>query len=1022
MFNSFFRFLSLLLIQIFLLTNLSFSLGVGNLTQGSAHFLGAKADKGKEFNDLIVDIYNLMLRMLLGSSEKQQAIIIDEDIVNFDDPNLLLLILPLMKDMITQIMNRDFDFIIKIKHAENASILRQKYITMLNLYDIRGKFNIIFAVEEDVARYCASKKDLDVIDIEEPGHFTLYDIILRLKDSIEASEVHEDALGTLEKEAIALIVRTHKVAKPKPEGGTLMPKKIPTVEVARTSAQVFKDISFGTAGYRGNNSLAFLASKATPLRLEALLKDKKLTALEKENLEKYMQVIKTDEAKEEINVHVAALLGISMARVALKYNGEHAERKVDEIILCKDPRGAGQEYVDTLARAILGEAGTKLKVTVLAGYTTTPELSWLILHEGNHKNAWGLNVTSSHNPFWFTGFKPEYFGRLAPNSFTDAMAEEYQHVYQDTIEFNGAYELAAEDAAADFVTIIKRDQVVEKYSAQLLNRLVEIGIIAEPAYKAFSDLVEAYDGKLALDVKWGAGIDFWNNFKAKLSPEAQEKFLIFNNTPGGSDGIFDTNKPEPALANLGNLKDVMEEKDCGLGTDPDGDRTTVVEKVGKGLEEISMNELAGLFVFEKLNALLKDPKDIKEIVLATTLVSSKFAGLIVEYFKPQFEAKGIKVKIYENLPVGFKNFGETPETDKEASQNLLAEKPGRFSLCFEESGGMSLGGWVQEKDGALGCLLAAGMRMKHEKSLLQQVEDIKKVIGRALVYEKDKTGMDHPKIKEKGYNKCAPDFKAYFNKAKTDPAKNAEFIAGLQAFIGQEYKISALETVDGLKINLSAKDGLGGFIAFRLSGTEPIARVYANLWGPIANSEEVKERTVLLRQGGMRFFAGFIVEQALGKIAVVQDTPAGADKSVPKEIDVDEAKKFIQEVLKEAKEIEQVYGERKPEDVRFEAIIRVLKRNHNWHDYLTSMAQAFGLWQFIDEADDTSVYQGIEGVLEVLNLLVKHAQTLDKFKFDEQSSLSYWQRLEAVKAGDVEVAEMLDEISPKLIGLVNMSA
>ncbi len=44
-----------------------------------------------------------------------------------------------------------------------------------------------------------------------------------------------------------------------------------------------------------------------------------------------------------------------------------------------------------------------------------------------------------------------------------------------------------------------------------------------------------------------------------------------------------------------------------------------------------------------------------------------------------------------------------------------------------------------------------------------------------------------------------------------------------------------------------------------------MARVYINLWWPIAKSREVRERTGLLRQGGMRFFFGFIVEQALGK-------------------------------------------------------------------------------------------------------------------------------------------------------------
>lgn len=136
-------------------------------------------------------------------------------------------------------------------------------------------------------------------------------------------------------------------------------------------------------------------------------------------------------------------------------------------------------------------------------------------------------------------------------------------------------------------------------------------------------------------------------------------------------------------------------------------------------------------------------------------------------------------------PVGFKYLGEMIARDE-----LL--------LGGEESGGLSIRGHVPEKDGILACLLAVEMVARTGKSLDTLLDDLFARVGALYPSRQDihLTPAQQERLKE---NLTSP------------PTQ----VAGIP--------VDRLVTVDGLKLYLNG----GSWLLVRASGTEPVARLYA---------------------------------------------------------------------------------------------------------------------------------------------------------------------------------------------------
>jgi phosphomannomutase len=233
------------------------------------------------------------------------------------------------------------------------------------------------------------------------------------------------------------------------------------------------------------------------------------------------------------------------------------------------------------------------------------------------------------------------------------------------------------------------------------------------------------------------------------------------------DVLFGGHAPEPDGHLLNDLRDKMRQSGAriGIATDGDADRFGIVDEDGTYM---SPNYVIAL-LFDYLVASRGWRNGVAKSVATTNLVNA-LAG-------------HHKVELHET-PVGFKYIGELIKQDK-------------IAIGGEESAGLSIRYHVPEKDGVLAGLLCCEMVATLGKSLQEQL--------RALFA---KVGSFYP-LRE--------------NFRLTDEVK-AKFTERLQAQPREfaSKKVAQVVRTDGLKLVLED----GSWVCYRLSGTEPVVRIY----------------------------------------------------------------------------------------------------------------------------------------------------------------------------------------------------
>jgi alpha-D-glucose phosphate-specific phosphoglucomutase len=234
------------------------------------------------------------------------------------------------------------------------------------------------------------------------------------------------------------------------------------------------------------------------------------------------------------------------------------------------------------------------------------------------------------------------------------------------------------------------------------------------------------------------------------------------------DVLFGGHAPEPSDELLGACREKMKETGAAIGiaTDGDADRFGVVDQDGTFIQP---NYIIAL-LFDYLVETRGWKNGVAKSVATTNLINALA------------EEKGIP--LYET-PVGFKYIGELINEDK-------------IAIGGEESAGLTIRGHVPEKDGVLAGLLAAEMVAVRGKSLGEQ---LKKIFARVGSYYPNRENFHlTPEVKEK-----------FTEKIRTDPAE----LSGR--------KVTQVVRTDGLKLVLED----GSWVGYRLSGTEPVVRVYS---------------------------------------------------------------------------------------------------------------------------------------------------------------------------------------------------
>ena len=357
---------------------------------------------------------------------------------------------------------------------------------------------------------------------------------------------------------------------------------------------------------------------------------------------------------------VADYLTTELANSASPLRGR--DRKV---FLIYDCRFLGREFA-LAAAEVLAASGFKPLLAVRD--TPTPVLAFTIR---KRKALGGLNISASHNPPEYSGFKfSKYDGAGAGPEITKQVEATASRLQDRNWQFKsamvGTYQCQEFDPQPDYF--------------KQIHKLVEFDVIRKAKLK------------IAVDLMHGCGRGYLDT----LLKEAGAKLTVFHDD---INPLFGGHPPEPSAEHLTEVRQAIRSRraQLGLATDGDADRFGVVDADGTWL---SPNQVLALTLYH-----LKKNRGWTGAAVRTVPTSHQIDAV----------AAWLGVKMHET-PVGFKYIGA-----------LMESEP--IIVGGEESGGLSVKGHVPEKDGILACLLMAELVARERKSLGRILKDLEKHIG-----------------------------------------------------------------------------------------------------------------------------------------------------------------------------------------------------------------------------------------------------------------------------------------------------
>ncbi|MBI5190438.1 MAG: phosphoglucomutase/phosphomannomutase family protein [Nitrospirae bacterium] len=242
----------------------------------------------------------------------------------------------------------------------------------------------------------------------------------------------------------------------------------------------------------------------------------------------------------------------------------------------------------------------------------------------------------------------------------------------------------------------------------------------------------------------------------------------------GRDPYFGGTNPEPVEANLSALVEVMRGNgyDLGIALDGDADRFTVVDSDGSFVTPHQ--------VFALLMMHLRKNRKLDGLVVKTVSTSTLIDRL----------AADLGLKVVET-PVGFKHI----------CAHMLNED---VLIGGEENGGIGFKGYLPERDGLLSSLMLVEMMAAEGRGLRELLSALEKRYG-PHCYRRLDLKLSGP---------------------VQEPL--CEKISDRAAEVYRDFGVRQVRAFDGVKVLFDD----GSWILFRLSGTEPLLRVYCEAGDP----------------------------------------------------------------------------------------------------------------------------------------------------------------------------------------------
>lgn len=251
------------------------------------------------------------------------------------------------------------------------------------------------------------------------------------------------------------------------------------------------------------------------------------------------------------------------------------------------------------------------------------------------------------------------------------------------------------------------------------------------------------------------------------------------------DCLFDGTGPDVSEENLAPLRKAVGDSGfaAGLATDGDADRFGVVDSDGTWIQPNHILALVYDYMVESRGWNLPAARSVATSQMIDAAARSRGQSTF-------------------QTPVGFKYIGQLIRED-------------RIALGGEESAGLTIRGHVPEKDGILACLLVAEMIAARGASIGEQLQSMFKKLGREFWPIRENLHLSDEQ-KANAIKKVAVDSSTLLGR-----------------------KVVSMDRTDGAKFVFED----GSWMLARLSGTEPLLRLYIEAQSAATSAKLAKEAT-----------------------------------------------------------------------------------------------------------------------------------------------------------------------------------
>ena len=468
------------------------------------------------------------------------------------------------------------------------------------------------------------------------------------------------------------------------------------------------------------------------------------------------------------------------------------------VAVAYDSRRMSPEFADEAALCL---AANGIKAYVFDSLRPTPELSYAVRKLGCTA---GINITASHNPPEYNGYKVywEDGAQITPPHDKGIMDE-----VQRVVDYNTVKTMDKEVAKAEGLYVVIGADVDDAYIEELKKQVIHWDAIKEMAKEL----------KIVYSPLHGTG-----NIPARrvLKEIGFENVYVVKEQelPDGEFPTVSYPNPESEEAFELGLKLAKEvDADLILATDPDADRLGVYVKDNQSGEyKVLTGNMSGCLLeeYELSQRQARDGQLPKDGAVISSIVTSNMAETI---------AKSYGVRAIEVL-TGFKFIGQQILQFEESGQ-------GTYLFGFEESYGCLIGTHARDKDAIVATMAlceAAAFYKTQGKTLWDAMIDMYEKYG----YYKE----DIQSITLKGIEGLAKIQEILETLRKEPPTE----IAGYQVLKSRDYKVGTVKdmiTGETTSTGLPSSNVLyydlpdNAWVCVRPSGTEPKVKFYYGVKG-----------------------------------------------------------------------------------------------------------------------------------------------------------------------------------------------